>query len=255
MNRKIELFMSIALLFCAVYLARLGAIFVQKTTEAGRARYTKPLSTEEISSTEPSDTSLTFSNFCIVIDAGHGGADPGKVGINNILEKDINLSVALLLAEKLENAGISIVLTRDSDIDLANGASNFKSADMQNRCRFITEHTPIFTVSIHQNSYPSENVSGAQVFYYTESAEGKALSTTLQNSLIANLDPTNTRQPKANDNYYLLKKTPTPTVIVECGFLTNPIEASLLATKEYQGKIVNAIYLGIIEYLETNGYL
>jgi len=247
--------MSIALLFCAVYLARLGAIFVQQTTEEGRSRYTKTNSTEDSSSTEPPDISIPLSSFCIVIDAGHGGADPGKVGINNILEKDINLSIALLLAEKLERAGISIVLTRDSDIDLANGASNFKSADMQNRCKFITEHNPIFTVSIHQNSYPTESVSGAQVFYYTESADGKSLATILQNSLITNLDPKNTRQPKANDSYYLLKKTPTPTVIVECGFLTSPIEASLLATKEYQEKVVNAIYLGILEYLENNDYL
>jgi len=254
MNRKIELFMSIALLFCAVSLARWGALFVQKTTAKDRERYLQNLSTEE-SSTELPHTTVPLSKFCIVVDAGHGGADPGKVGINDILEKDINLSIALLLAEKLEDAGISIVLTRDTDTDLANGSSNFKSADMQNRCKLITEQNPIFTISIHQNSYPSENVSGAQVFYFTESTEGKALATTLQNSLIANVDPTNNRQPKANDSYYLLKKTPTPTVIVECGFLTNPTEASLLATKEYQEKVVHAIYLGILEYLEANDYL
>ena len=255
MHRKIELFMSIALLFCAVALARMGAIFVQSTTRDGRERYTKIYSTEETSSEKNSDTTLPTSPFSIVIDAGHGGADPGKVGINNILEKDINLSIALLLAEELEHSGIDCILTRDSDTDLANGASNFKSADMKNRCSFITEHNPIFTISIHQNSYPSENVSGAQVFYYTESIEGKALATVLQNSLITNVDSKNTRQPKANDTYYLLKKTPTPTVIVECGFLTNSIEASLLSTEEYQKKVVNAIYLGILEYLKTNDYL
>ena len=255
MNKKIELLMSIALLFCAVYLARLGAIFVQKTSVEGRARYFNSVSTEETSDTETSDTTTPLSSFCIVIDAGHGGADPGKVGINNILEKDLNLSIALLLAEELENAGISIILTRDSDTDLADGASNFKSADMQNRCRLITECNPIFTVSIHQNSYPSEDVSGAQVFYYTESVDGKSLATILQNSLIANVDPQNTRQPKANDSYYLLKKTPTPTVIVECGFLTSPIEAALLTTEDYQKKVVHAIYLGILEYLEKNDYL
>jgi len=243
--------MSIALLFCAVFLARQGAIFVQNATAEGRARYTSPSSTEEPTSSEPDDTPTPTSPFCIVIDAGHGGADPGKVGVNNILEKDINLSIALLLAEKLESYGISIVLTRDSDVDLANGADNFKSADMRNRCQLITDATPIFTISIHQNSYPSENVTGAQVFYFTHSEDGKNLATILQNSLIKNVDPSNKRQPKANDSYYLLKKTPTPTVIVECGFLSSPEESALLCTDEYQKKLVDAIYLGILEYLET----
>ena len=242
MNRKIELFMSIALLCCAVFLAREGAIFVQKSN-------TSPLTQTE------ADTQTESSSLCIVIDAGHGGADPGKVGVNNILEKDINLSVALLLRDKLEEAGIKIVLTRNSDVDLSDGADNFKSADMQNRCKIITEANPIFTISIHQNSYPTESVSGAQVFYYTHSSEAEILATILQSSLITNLDPTNTRQPKANDSYYLLKKTPTPTVNVECGFLISPTEASLLSSTEYQEKVVHAIYLGIIEYLEKNDYL
>lgn len=255
MNRKIELFMSIALLFCAVFLARWGALFVQNVTAEGRARYTQPLSTEDAPSSELPDVSPTNTSFCIVIDAGHGGADPGKVGIDNILEKDINLSIALNLTEKLEDAGISIVLTRDSDVDLSNGASNFKSADMRNRCALITEANPIFTVSIHQNSYPSEKVTGAQVFYFTESEEGLELATILQNSLISNLDPSNRRQPKSNDTYYLLKKTPTPTVIVECGFLSSPSEAALLNTSEYQEKMVDAICLGILEYLEAKDYL
>lgn len=247
--------MSIALLFCAVFLARQDALFVQNATTEGRMRYVQPTTTEEPSSSELNNTPPIRSSFCIVVDAGHGGADPGKVGINDILEKDINLSIALQLAEELEAAGISIVLTRDSDVDLSNGATNFKSADMRNRCALITEANPVFTISIHQNSYPSEEVSGAQVFYFTASEDGKALATTLQNSLIANLDPTNTRQPKANDSYYLLKKTPTPTIIVECGFLTSPTEAALLATSEYQEKVVHAIYLGIMEYLEAGDYL
>lgn len=255
MSKKIELFMSVALLFCTVSLARLGALYVQSRVAPDRTHYMQSISTEDSALTEHLEPERPMSSFCIVIDAGHGGADPGKVGVNNILEKDINLSIALQLAKKLENAEISIVLTRDSDVDLAGGASNFKSADMRNRCTLITEANPIFTISIHQNSYPSEKVTGAQVFYFTESEEGKALATTLQNSLITNVDPSNKRQPKANDSYYLLKKTPTPTVIVECGFLTSPYEAALLTTTEYQAKLVDAIYLGIMEYLEQTDYL
>ena len=105
------------------------------------------------------------------------------------------------------------------------------------------------------NSFPTADVSGAQVFYYTHSTEGSVLAATLQTALREHLDPANHRQPKANENYYLLKKTPTPTVIVECGFLSNPSEASLLATKEYQQKVVNAISSGILIYLQEKNYL
>lgn len=257
MNRKIELFMSITLLCCSVFLARWGALLTKSI------KFPPPVNTPHTSELESStqklnsndEIPLELSSFCIVIDAGHGGADPGKVGVTNLLEKDINLSIALLLAEELNANGISTVLTRETDIDLSNGASNLKSADMRNRCQLIIDAAPIFTISIHQNSYPSENVTGAQVFYFTHSEEGKNLATTLQNSLITNLDPSNTRQPKANDTYYLLKKTPTPTVIVECGFLSSPAESALLATSEYQQKIVSAISLGVMEYLKANNFL
>lgn len=251
MNRKVELFMTIALLLSAVFLAREVSIFVQNPRFEDTSE--EPILSD--SENAPSTETPHLSSFCIVIDAGHGGADPGKVGTNNVLEKDINLAIALQLAAELHNAGISVVLTRDSDVDLSNGATNFKSADMQNRCKIITDANPIFTISIHQNSYPSESVTGAQIFYFTHSAEGKELAAILQNSLIVNVDPDNKRQPKANDSYYLLKKTPTPTVIVECGFLSSPTEAALLSSSEYQEKMVHAISLGILDYLEEKGYL
>ena len=231
MQRKIQLFMTVTLLICAVLLARESAIYVQNTR------------------------TVSDSSFCIVVDAGHGGKDPGKVGTNGALEKDINLSIALLLAEKLKEHQIPVVLTRTEDVDLSeNATKNFKIADLQNRCRFITETNPVFTISIHQNSYPSAEISGAQVFYYTHSAEGEDLANIIQSSLVTNVDPTNRRCAKANDSYYLLKKTPTPTIIVECGFLSNPKEAEQLSTPEYQKQLVNAIFLGITAYLESNDY-
>lgn len=265
MSRKIELFMTIALLCCAIFIAREGALFIQNKEHASHGTPYEMLfpSTETDLSTSDPSTSTPESNsdsatksICIVIDAGHGGNDPGKVGVNGELEKDINLAIALQLKEVLEKENISVVLTRTDDDNLSNGATqNQKRADMQNRCQIITETNPVFTISIHQNSYPAENVSGAQVFYYSDSKEGAALAATLQNALKEHLDPSNKRQPKGNDSYYLLKKTPTPTVIVECGFLSNPTEASLLATADYQEKIVNAISLGILTFLRENHYL
>ena len=110
-------------------------------------------------------------------------------------------------------------------------------------------------MSIHQNSYTTEDIKGAQVFYYGQSENGKRLADVLQKHLISEVDPQNTRVAKANESYYLLKKTPTPTVIVECGFLSNQSEADLLLTEDYQSKLAHAIYLGILSYLEEESLL
>ena len=120
---------------------------------------------------------------------------------------------------------------------------------MQKRCKIIENSNALFTISIHQNSYPSSEIKGAQVFYYGQSVSGKMLADILQQSLVEQVDPDNHRLAKANESYYLLKKTPTPTVIVECGFLSNSTEADLLCTSDYQDKVANAILLGIQSYL------
>lgn len=231
MKKKLELLMGILLVAAAFFLAQNGAKLVQSS----KAKSTTP---------------------CIVIDAGHGGIDPGKIGINNALEKDINLEIALKLAEKLKDAGIKIVMTRTDDTGLySESSTNKKVEDMQERCKLIAEAEPVFTVSIHQNSYVTEDIKGAQVFYYGQSEIGKELAETLQESLISLVDPDNHRQAKANESYYLLKKTTSPTVIVECGFLSNSEEAALLITSDYQDTLVDAIYQGIFTYLEANQYL
>ncbi|MBQ9764760.1 MAG: N-acetylmuramoyl-L-alanine amidase [Lachnospiraceae bacterium] len=186
----------------------------------------------------------------VVIDAGHGGVDPGKVAVNNTLEKDINLSIALLVKEKLAANGITVVMTRESDKGLyPEDCSNKKSADMQNRCSIIEASDCLLTVSIHQNSYHEEDVSGPQVFYYKNSDNGKALAEMLQTKLVENLNPPKIRTAKSNDNYYLLKNSPCPTVIVECGFLSNWEEATLLCDNIYQEKVASAIVDGILEYV------
>lgn len=185
----------------------------------------------------------------IVIDPGHGGADPGKVGITGVLEKEINLAIALKLQSRLEKDGVKAVLTRESDEGLyREDATNKKREDMEARVRLIEETEPDFVVSIHQNSFTSENCKGAQVFYYTDSEESKRLAEVLQKKFQDVLQDGNTRQAKANGEYYLLRKTACPIVIAECGFLSNGEEEALLATEEYQEKVVDALYQGIMEY-------
>jgi len=189
---------------------------------------------------------------CVVIDAGHGGFDPGKVGINGTLEKDVNLQIALKLKEFLEANDIRVIMVREEDTGLYDeNSSNKKVQDMKNRITLIDEADPILTVSIHQNSYTEEYVHGAQVFYYKTSVEGLALAESIQNRMIMTLDPENTRQVKANDSYYLLRKTGTPIVIVECGFLSNQAEAEKLSTPLYQEKVAWAVHIGILQYLNA----
>lgn len=120
---------------------------------------------------------------------------------------------------------------------------------MKNRIGIIEEADPMVTVSIHQNSYHEEYVHGAQVFYYTSSTGGKELAGFLQRRLVEDIDPSNTRVEKENDSYYLLKKTSSPIVIVECGFLSNREEADALSNRAYQEKIAWSIHLGIIQYI------
>ena len=176
----------------------------------------------------------------VILDAGHGGSDPGKIGLNNLLEKE----------------KITAELTRKEDKGLGTtGGGSKKTEDMQARVKMINEMKPVLTVSIHQNSYEDPEIHGAQVFYYSHSREGEAVAKILQESL-QEIDPENHRQAKANETYYLLRRTKVPTVIVECGFLTNPEEAEKLSGEEYQEQVAEAVAKGIakcLEYLNEYG--
>ena len=188
----------------------------------------------------------------VVIDAGHGGADPGKVGVNGALEKDINLEIARKLQMFLEMADVEVILTRDSDAGLYDeDASNKKVQDMKRRVEVIEQADPAVTISIHQNSYHEEYVHGAQTFYYTGSEQSKLLAEEIQQLLLKEVDPDNTRVAKSNDSYYLLKKTSSPIVIVECGFLSNGSESQKLASGYYQEKLAWAIHLGVLRYINS----
>lgn len=184
----------------------------------------------------------------IVVDAGHGGIDPGKIGVNNALEKDINLAIALKLERNLKESGINVVMTRTDDNGLYNETdSNKKVRDMKNRLAIIEEAKPALAVSIHQNSYPDPSVSGVQVFYYKDSVKSKEAAEIMQAQMIKSLQPKKERVAKDNSSYYLLKKTSVPILIIECAFMSNPAEAQLLTQDAYQEKVAWAIYMGIMQ--------
>jgi len=183
--------------------------------------------------------------YTVVLDAGHGSSDSGKVGINGVLEKDINLSISKKTKKYLEKKGIRVIMTRDKDESLAEGENgNRKVQDMKARVKRINDTKPDLAVSIHQNSYHEESIHGAQVFYYEHSESGEKDARILQEALLA-VDPDNTRQVKANTTYYLLKRTEVPILIIECGFLSNQEEAEKLASEDYQKEIAKAIANGI----------
>ncbi len=190
--------------------------------------------------------------YRVLIDAGHGGDDPGKVSKNGILEKDVNLIIAKTLGEYLKEKGMEVYYTREHDGGLYHeNSTNKKVEDLKKRCQIVENIKPDFMISIHQNSFPQESVKGAQVFYYGTSKESQALGEALQQGLVEIADQKNHRKAKANKSYYILKKTSCPSVIVECGFLSNAEECKKLTSEKYQKKLVEGIYRGILLYVEN----
>lgn len=189
----------------------------------------------------------------VVIDPGHGEQDPGKIGINDAKEKDVNLAVSKKVKKLLEKKGIKVVMTREDDVSLAKSSEgNKKIQDMKARVELINKTAPDLAVSIHQNSYHEESVHGAQVFYFTHSSEGQRMAAIMQKALLS-VDQENHRQEKADSGYYLLKRTEVPTIIVECGFLSNYEEAEKLIDEEYQKKVAKAVVKGIEDCLADEG--
>lgn len=223
----LEFFMALVLLSCAYLLP----LYLQEQYKEASAAVSEP-------------------EYTIMIDAGHGASDSGKVGVNGALEKDINLSIAVMLKDYLEARGIRVVMSRTTDEPLYQETdSNKKLADMKARIRMMEENQVRYVVSIHQNSYQQESVKGAQVFYYADSAEGKKLAQCIQDGFDYALGDANTRQIKPNRDYYLLLHSPAVAVICECGFLSNWEEAEKLVTDEYQETIAISVGKGILKYL------
>lgn len=195
---------------------------------------------------ESGENKKTADGALIVLDSGHGGSDPGKIGINGALEKEVNLKIANNVKNCLKKQGYTVIMTREND----GGLADSKVEDLKARVALINDKKPVIAVSIHQNSYSEESIHGAQVFYYTHSKNGEKAAKILQEAMLG-VDSDNTRQAKENDTYYLLKKTQIPTVIVECGFLSNRKEADMLVTEEYQEKMAKAVAKGIHEYIRS----
>lgn len=194
-------------------------------------------------------TFIPKQSYCIVIDAGHGGIDPGSIGYKTkVKESTINLAVSLILAEKIRGMGLGVVLTRPTEDGLYGlSTTDYKKRDMKKRREIIEKVNPNMVISVHMNSYIRHNLRGAQVFYDKGSEQGHALALAIQDQFAAKLAASD--KGVAIGDYYMLKCTPAASVIAECGFLSNEEDEKLLIDPKYQELIADCIFAGIVNFL------
>ena len=190
----------------------------------------------------------------VIIDAGHGGEDPGAVGNSGVYEKDLNLEIAREVGEKLVEVGFAVIYTRADDRLLYNEDENIKGirkiSDLKNRCKIAAEYPKAIFVSIHMNSYGNPKYSGLQVYYSQNNDDSRLLAESIQHTVKDEIQNENKRTVKPGKDIYVLENIQNVSVLIECGFLTNPEECEKLSEKEYQKRLSSAIVCGIIRYKE-----
>ncbi len=187
------------------------------------------------------DNALT--DRLIVVDAGHGGFDPGTIGVTGTEEDGLNLLVANHLRELLESNGAKVIMTRTNE----NAIAETKDADMAKRRQIITDSGSDIVVSIHMNAFSDSSVSGPLVIFMQGSVKGEKLATSIQQNLLDELAPEQQNSARSGD-LYILRSGWQPCVIVECGYLSNEKEEQLLVQDDYQRKLAEAICGGINYY-------
>ncbi|MBQ3063401.1 MAG: N-acetylmuramoyl-L-alanine amidase [Clostridia bacterium] len=181
----------------------------------------------------------------VILDAGHGGRDGGATARDGTPEKELNLDVTLKLAALLRAAGYHVVLTRDADYALGEGApvGKRKQADLAGRLALMKAQENALFISIHMNTYPGESCRGTQIWYAPAYETAKTLAADLQTAVKAHLQPENHRKVKAATSaIYLLHRATCPAILIECGFLTNPQESALLCTPDYRMALALVIF-------------
>ena len=190
----------------------------------------------------------------ILVDPGHGGFDGGAVGVDGVVEKDINLAIAQKLGDLFSAAGFDVVFTRDRDMALGGEDGSLrqrKNADLHQRLALTEQYPNSILLSIHQNHYTDPQAFGAQVFYGHQHSESQRLGETVQQYMVAQLCPENTRKCKAcTQDVYLTYNAPVPCLLVECGFLSNPQDTYQLLQSDYQKQVAFSVFSGVCAFLE-----
>lgn len=191
----------------------------------------------------------------VILDPGHGGEDGGAVGINGALEKDINLAISLELQKRLTENNYKVVMIRDADYSVGDSSlgtiAERKRSDTKKRLETIIDTGDCIYIGIHQNHFTESKYYGAQVFYSGNNENSAVLAECIRNRIVTDLQPDNTRENKmADKNIYILNGSEVPSVLVECGFISNAAEADKLCDSKYQKDIANSIFMGIVNYTE-----
>lgn len=186
----------------------------------------------------------------LVIDAGHGGIDAGTIGADGTLEKYINLDIALKLYDFASVSGLSAYLTRDGDYLVYREGEDKSRSDLYNRMDYINSVKNSVLISIHQNFFQNNSENGMQIWYSPNDNSSKILADNILEITKQNLQQDNKRVNKESDSsYYLLYKAKSPSVMVECGFMSNPEENEKLKDNKYQNDLAYSIMLGYCEYI------
>ncbi|MBR4016752.1 MAG: N-acetylmuramoyl-L-alanine amidase [Oscillospiraceae bacterium] len=187
----------------------------------------------------------------VIIDAGHGGIDGGATSCTGVLESNINLEIALKLNDLFRFIGLNTIMIRDTDCSVytdGNTIAQKKVSDLKERVRIVNQTENGILISIHQNLFPDNQYSGAQVFY-APTEGSKQLANLLQKNFIQTLNPTSHRKIKKADGIYLMQHINATGILVECGFLSNHREEYLLRDATYQQKICSVIACTVSTYL------
>lgn len=204
----------------------------------------------------PSDETAAESTVTVIIDAGHGGEDGGCEG-NGLIEKELNLDIALRVASLLREKGVNVVLTRETDVLLYDVNSDYqgkkKAQDVRKRLEIAANQDNPVLVSIHMNYFAQTQYSGLQVWYSRGNARSRILADMIQRQVKATLQPNNKRSIKeATSSIFLLHNATFPAVLIECGFLSNPDEARALGNEDYRQKLAEVIFRSIMDYISNN---
>lgn len=195
-------------------------------------------------------SNISSNRVNLVIDAGHGGIDAGTIGIDNANEKDINLSIALMLYDFAMVSGISSFLVRDGDYLVYSDNDDKSRSDLYNRMDYINSIENSSLISIHQNHYQDSSEWGMQIWYSPNDDKSKIMADNILEITKSNLQSDNTRLNKKSDSsYYLLYKAQVPSIMVECGFMSNSDENKKLQDNKYQKQLAYSIMLGFSEYI------
>lgn len=191
-----------------------------------------------------------FVKKTIIIDPGHGGADPGALGVNGSLEKELNLELALTLRDLFVMCGFDVIMTRDDDRMLTTGDGGSKKAqDLSARLSVARDHPDALFVSIHMNKFPDASVHGTQVYYSKNHSSSRQLAEEIRKYVAASVQPSNKRQIKeATSAIFILDRIENPSVLVECGFVSNSMEEALLRDREYRTALATAICGAVVGF-------